>query len=170
MHDSFRVVAMADQGRCDRLDAAPGIEPTTTTDTIWLLPVDVTSHEGIAWSTDWGALKHYIKRRKYEHYCVRILDRRNQITQNSLASSPSACEYSIEELRVGWELKTVLLQAGLNTLGAIADMSFADFRRLGFNPPEHQLIQRLLAPVGLAMSFDLFPGEKSRWSPKRRSP
>jgi hypothetical protein len=121
-----------------------------------------------AWADSRDLAMEHVRRRGHTAYDLIPLTAKFRIDPEWLKQPHSPRDYSVEKLRL-WDTAQRLLGAGYLTLGALANMTLEEFRRLGFNPPDYRAIQGQLALHGLTMSFKLFPGERKAWSPKRRS-
>jgi hypothetical protein len=174
MADSFHVVAAADGCRAEKVDAAPGIEagiePTelgAEPRKVWLLTVPVGRQKVVAWSDDRKALDDIVRRRGYRGAVISFLGPGHFAAPNPSPGTPR--DYSIQMLDLEDHQVDALMDAGVKTLGNVADMTQADFQRAGFTPPVYRAIQQVLGSLGLRMSFDLFRKERRAWSPKRRT-
>jgi len=152
----------------DRVDAAPGIEPPAN-DEVYLLEAIVSGRQLISWSRDRSDLMELVRRRGYDNHQITKLGPANRIKPVHIADPASPRDRSLHHLPLSWESGERLVMSGYRTFGQVADMPLAEFRRLGFTPEHYRYIAGGLAKVGLKMSFDLLPGERKAWSPKRRS-
>jgi hypothetical protein len=180
MRESIRLFVAAEGHSSETVDAAPGIEPPPAPEpraleqpsppaTLWMVTTTSGSRMLSGWSADREVIDKFVSRRGYKNTRISRLDASNEISGKSVQGPPSPRDYCVDRLFLCNDAIDELIDAGIKTLGQVADMPIEMFRKFGYQPSECRHVQKYLAKYGLKLSFELLPGEGRWWSAKRKS-
>jgi len=183
MTETLRIFAQCDGPDSQQVDAAPGLEPPKPPKPpevdygslrLWKIEW-VGAFSGSRWCTDLQIAKEWIRRKNLKEEDDVIIKRvdfdpKERITCEHFKQGPTEPRhFHVACLDVHYRWIQTLGRNGYWTLGKVADMSAADWKRIGFTPDSCRAVEGCLAEYGLSLSFKLLHREHKCWSKTRLS-